>query len=224
MRYNTELNENNAELQTILDTVNALPEAGSGGNKEDVLIYATCANNMFDNAVFPEDYTLSLNLPRITSLNYFAMRSNVKKVILKGNENKNSISTAYAFFNCTNLEEVDFSDFNMVFREGTYAFSTCKSLKKLTGEFDFSKCVKIGNTFISSSNNLEEIRIKKETLSLSLELPSAFLSDLSIQSIIDGLADLTGGTAQTLTLHADVKAKLTEEQISTITGKNWTLA
>ncbi len=49
------------------------------------------------------------------------------------------------------------------------------------------------------------------------------LSDASIQSIIDGLADLTGATAQTLTFHATVGAKLTEAQKATITAKNWTL-
>ena len=53
---------------------------------------------------------------------------------------------------------------------------------------------------------------------------SALLSEGSIQRVIDVLADLTGQATQTLTLHADVKAKLTEEQIATITSKNWTLA
>lgn len=53
---------------------------------------------------------------------------------------------------------------------------------------------------------------------------SPLLSDTSVQNIIDCLIDLTGQTTQTLTLHADVKAKLTDEQIATITSKNWTLA
>ena len=53
---------------------------------------------------------------------------------------------------------------------------------------------------------------------------SPLLSDASIQNIIDGLADLNEQTAQTLTFHKDVKAKLTEAQISQITSKNWTLA
>jgi hypothetical protein len=38
------------------------------------------------------------------------------------------------------------------------------------------------------------------------------------------LVDLTGATTQTLTFNKDVKAKLTETQIATITNKNWTLA
>jgi hypothetical protein len=53
---------------------------------------------------------------------------------------------------------------------------------------------------------------------------SSELSDESIQNIIDVLMDKTGQTASVLTLPNNVKAKLTEEQIATITSKNWTLA
>ena len=52
---------------------------------------------------------------------------------------------------------------------------------------------------------------------------SSLLSAQSVQSVIDCLKDLTGQTAQTLTFHADVGAKLTEAQKATITAKNWTL-
>ena len=52
---------------------------------------------------------------------------------------------------------------------------------------------------------------------------SPLLDEESRQSIIDCLADLTGKTAQTLTLHATVGAKLTDAQKATITAKNWTL-
>jgi hypothetical protein len=46
-----------------------------------------------------------------------------------------------------------------------------------------------------------------------------------VQSIIDGLITITDGVARTLTLHEDVKAKLTDEQKVTITQvKGWTLA
>ncbi len=76
-------------------------------------------------------------------------------------------------------------------------FNNCKALENITFEGKIA-----GN--ISFSN-------------------SAKLSATSIQNIIDHLADLTGGTAQTLTLHADVGAKLTDEQKATITAKNWTL-
>ena len=52
---------------------------------------------------------------------------------------------------------------------------------------------------------------------------SGKLSDASIQSIIDALADLTGQTAQQVSFHSTVLGKLTEEQIATIIAKNWTM-
>lgn len=53
---------------------------------------------------------------------------------------------------------------------------------------------------------------------------SSLLTDASVQSVIDALKDLTDGTAKTLTFHADVKARMSDDQISQITAKNWTLA
>ena len=44
-----------------------------------------------------------------------------------------------------------------------------------------------------------------------------------MQSIIDGLKDLTGAESQTLTFHSAVGNKLTDTQKATITAKNWTL-
>lgn len=70
---------------------------------------------------------------------------------------------------------------------------------------------------------LEEIRFDG-TIGVSLSInESPLLSLDSVQSIIDHLKDCTGATAQTLTLHAEVGAKLTETQKATITAKNWTL-
>lgn len=84
-----------------------------------------------------------------------------------------------------------------------------------------------GNGFAritQNSNNIEEIRFVKESIKQSISFDNcANLSDLSRQSIIDGLADLTGQTEQTLTVHKTVGEKLTDEQKATITAKNWGL-
>ena len=77
----------------------------------------------------------------------------------------------------------------------------------------------------SSCTKLKNIRFETGTIPISISfVHSSFLTDESVQSIIDGLADLTGQTAQTITFHLTVKNKLTEEQIVQITSKNWTLA
>ena len=49
------------------------------------------------------------------------------------------------------------------------------------------------------------------------------LTDASVQSVIDHLADLTGQTAQTITFHSSIVPKLTDEQIANILAKNWTM-
>jgi hypothetical protein len=70
---------------------------------------------------------------------------------------------------------------------------------------------------------LREIRFIEETIPKSINFGSRYLSNDSIQSIIDGLRTLSGG-ANTLTFSSTIKAKLTDEQITMITNKNWNLA
>jgi hypothetical protein len=87
---------------------------------------------------------------------------------------------------------------------------------------NLSSCVGYANNQIHETS-LKEIRFVPSTIICNTYFTSAVLSDDSIQSIIDGLADLTGSTAQTLTLHATVGAKLTQAQKDAAAAKNWTL-
>ncbi len=106
------------------------------------------------------------------------------------------------------------------------AFNGLDMLETIAGEpFDFSSVTTttIGSIF-SFCYALIDFGVVANTIYKSFSVQhSANLSTETIQSIIDGLADLTGGTAQTLTLHKDVGAKLTDTQKATITAKNWTL-
>ncbi len=80
----------------------------------------------------------------------------------------------------------------------------------------------IGNCF-QNATNLTNIALDG-VIAASINFRwSPLLTDASVQSIIDHLKDLTGATAQTLSFHADVGAKLTDAQKATITAKNWTL-
>lgn len=95
---------------------------------------------------------------------------------------------------------------------------------EIVGELDFTSATNVDNAF-QASTGVKEIRLKKGTLSISISLQyCGKLSADSIQSIIDGLSNLTGGTAQTLTFHKDIEAKLSDEQKAQITSKNWNLA
>lgn len=80
-------------------------------------------------------------------------------------------------------------------------------------------------TAFNGCTKLERISFAPNCIKVSIGFPASnLLDDASIQSIIGGLADLTGKTTQTLTFHADVGAKLTDEQKLDISSKNWTLA
>ena len=122
---------------------------------------------------------------------------------------------------CRSLVEVDLTECSTKIKSINQSFDYCSALKEIKGELDFSEATSIG-TFVQNANLLEEIRIKKETVSLTMNVGVPLLSASSIQSIIDSLK--TVETTQTLQFHADVKAKLTEEQIATITSKNWNIA
>ena len=61
-------------------------------------------------------------------------------------------------------------------------------------------------------------------LSLSLNISHTKVDRASLRAAINGLADLTGSDAQTLTLGETLIAKLTEEDIAIATAKNWTIA
>lgn len=106
----------------------------------------------------------------------------------------------------------------------TNAFAGRTGLEEIIGDLNGSSAMTFSNAF-NQLVLLREVRFVAETIKVSISFPqSSELSAESIQSIIDGLADLTGATAQTIIFNANVKAKLTEEQIATITSKNWTLA
>lgn len=83
-------------------------------------------------------------------------------------------------------------------------------------------------SIIGESPNIEDVIaydvkvLKNLKVGLDLHLTKA-LERPSLRAVINGLADLTGQTAQTLTLGATLIAKLTEEDIAIAVNKNWTI-
>lgn len=133
------------------------------------------------------------------------IKPTIQKIIIKNADLSECTSYKYAFFNGwgnSSLKEID-ADLD---------FSSIKTADSVDGA-------------LASLRELEKIRFVPNTLSVNLIFKgSPLLTAESIQSIIDGLADLTGQTAQTITLHPTVKNKLTEEQIASATSKNWNIA
>ena len=104
------------------------------------------------------------------------------------------------------------------------AFQNAKGIEVIDGTPLNVSNTKTFNSTFTQCVNLREVRFVENTIKASINFANSnLLSTDTIQSIIDGLADLTGGTVQTLTLHATVGGKLTETQKATITSKNWEL-
>lgn len=224
MIYNTELQTNNSELHSILDAVNALPDVG-GGNELDVFRYMNNINGLFENASFPEGTKLTMNLE---SLRYASMASlfynatGIEEIKMIANPEVTFIINS--MFRSKSIKVIDLEDFNFLFSAASSCFYYAENLETIKGELDFTEATTVVYMF-DKCEKLSYVRLKPSSLSLSISFKdSSLLSAESIQSIINGLADLTGQTTQTITFHATVKVKLTEEQITQITGKNWTLA
>lgn len=143
---------------------------------------------------------LVIDLHRMFYCDNFSIDETMKRITLNFDLDPNyDVNMNNVFWNMRGLEVVDGTPLNV---SGSTSF----------------------NSTFWSCFSLKEIRFVENSIKASIGFPqSNLLSDLSIQSIIDGLADLTGGTAKTLTLHATVGAKLTDEQKATVTAKNWTL-
>ena len=104
-------------------------------------------------------------------------------------------------------------------------FYDCRNLIEIKHPLDFTSCT-VATIMFRNCYALKEVRFVAGSINVSVGYLNhcGLLSDASIQSWVDGLADRTGMPVITQQLHADVKARLTEAQIATITAKNWSIA
>ena len=127
------------------------------------------------------------------------------------------------FVECTSLEELP----EILLSNATntnYLFHTCTKLRKIA-KLDITKSTTAISTF-AGCEALEDITFVG-TIRPSISFAdSPLLTNDSVNSIINALIDNTeGATTRQLTLHPDVKARLTSEQITAITQeKGWELA
>lgn len=203
---------------------------GGGTGGADYWQYVAQLNSTFKNTTFPDNTELVLNVPLVTRIEYLIHNAKgVTKLTLKGNTANVAIEGIYTF-TCGTVTEIVLSNFGnggIKFASSIkYAFMDCTRLMYIRGEIDLSKVTSATNTanMFRSCGQLREVRFKAGSIKVDLSFAnSSLLSDDSLQSIIDGLADLTGGTQQTLILHATVFAKLTDAQKANIAAKNWIL-
>jgi hypothetical protein len=173
-------------------------------------------NKLFANT--DTDKVPKLNFENASNIDYLFIGTSIESVDYYINSSK--ITRLNGVFSaCKKLKSIVGIDVSNCITAGDWLFNS--TIEVIEKPLDFSKCTRFSQTFHNCSY-LREIRFVPECLKVSVAIYSPALSAESIQSIIDGLA--TVETAQTLTLHKDVKAKLTQTQLDTITGKNWSLA
>ena len=201
----------NAPTLAIADSIAQIPSFKYLGE--------TSYASWYEGANFPANTELTVYVgKKIESLlAMFTGATNLKKVKLVGD---NEGCTMEQMFTSSSVEEVDFSGltlFQTISADGT--FSYCPNLVRILGELDgegnyvswgFEECPK-----------LETVRFKKNSIACDIyTAESPKLTPITIQSIIDGMNDGTGGFWYA---HNDVKNKLTEAQKKEITDKGWSV-
>lgn len=123
-----------------------------------------------------------------------------------------------AFSTCYHLERIE----EIIAPNATSyneAFYGNVPLKYIGGELDFTNVTR-GNSFHCTA--IEQIGFVKGSIHISVAFAGCSkLNDASIQSIIDGLADLTGQTQQTVQFHSAVMARIPDELKIAAIMKNW---
>lgn len=188
------------KLQTIAENEQKVYNAGFEKGKSEGGDTETAYNNGFnDGKQVGSDELLNVITNNKTNFSYLFCGKNalVTAPILDTSE---GIRFDFMFNACISLVEVPLINISKVRSTVPNVgnmFTNCTKLVKIT----FEGIIPISISFADCSK----------------------LNNDSINSIITALKDLTGGTAQTLTLHNTVGSKLTDEQKAIITAKNWTL-
>lgn len=200
------------------------------------IIDATYANSISFYGVntFPKGYkngTLHIKLPNAQKslYNFFSLvkQKIITELILDSNAkitdmaafavNSGSLKTLTLNFDTKNVS--NWRDWLSM--DGS---SGSNRIETITNPIDLTSGKWNNSSFCYGQSALKNIRFVPNTICFNFYLPqTSVLTDESVQSIIDGLADLTGQTAQAIYLHSSVVKRLTNEQLTQISNKNWSL-
>lgn len=234
--------------QDFNDVYKAGQESGGGGSyeqgyedgKNSVVRLENYVKNMqFHNLNDFGTEIVELVFEKVTSLaqmfsnvkengneDYWGKNTTVKHLIIR---NKAIVTNIYRMFyndnssTDTTLNRITF-DFDLSTEYSVNAsnlFRNMSGLEIIDGKpLNVSKCTSFSQSF-NGVANLREIRFVPETINVDINFSVCKkLSNDSKQSIFDGLAPVD--TAQTLTLHNDVK--ILQSQVDSANAKGWTVA
>lgn len=152
-------------------------------------------SDMLNIREYLEEANVKIDLSMCTLLDEMFTHSNTKETPVLDLSTINSMKNSFRY--CYFLERIELLNIR---KDCTYGetFTQCPKL------VEFRCTGTIGNNFGF--------------------LQSSLLSNESVQNVIDCLVDLTGETAKKLFFHTNVILRLTDEQITQITDKNWQIA
>lgn len=220
------------KYNTLIKKIPAVFEAGKAqggynGDAEFLISNMAIRGFQWQNVAFPEGFDLVINFKTTNGNNNvhdlnasLSYTTGLKTVKLICEESGTIIMSQ--FLRSSSTEVLDLTEFKRIPSNISYFTMGNTSIVSILGELDLSSCSQASHSF-NQTTSLKNIAFKQGTISIALSFANcSLLSDASIQSIIDGLADLTGGTAQKIEFHSTVSAKLTDDQYSQIRAKNWT--
>ena len=219
-------------LDTMPSEILSIETGGGEGSNLDILRYVTNAGIISLNVFGKSDVVLNLdnvtNFANMFSITTEENRNNTVEHLTINCPNLvtsflNTFVCAYALRDLT-LKRITLNVNTQNVTAFQSTFNCLIALEVIDGfPLNLTKATTTLNIF-NYCNALKEVRFVENTISVAMNLNSCGnLSNDTINSIIDGLVDLTGTTAQTLKFNTAVRDALTDEQIARVTSKNWSL-
>ena len=216
--------------ETLEQVPDRIEEIETGG--ENPLDYASSINRMFADTIFPDGTELEVTFgSKATKANPHMLEdviSSTKGLRYFKVNCEAPVNGKYSMQRIANvslaIEVIDLTGIPQPLTPSNMyrAYYYSQKLKTILGEHDVTGADLSGAFMYLDA--LETVRFTPGTISKNVSFgQSPNLTDETIQNIIDGLADLTGQTTQTLQFHSDVLEKLTDAQIDTIWAKNWSI-
>ena len=203
------LHEQNIEDGKIYDSV--MSNFVSSQFKNFTYLYYA-QNGEIKSILFNDGNVDSPNVPNYTisgkPVSYICSQV-TSKVVFKDFDTSAVTDMSNMFYGC-NLTTLDLSSFNTAaVTNMMYMFYDCTNLTTIIGTHTLEEV---------QAGTVKAMKGTKKSLNLSY---SPLLERASILALFYGLADLTGNTKQTISLHATAKARLTADDIKIATDKNW---
>lgn len=178
--------------------------------KDETVVFTYPSGNYFTFNAFPNNtlkhLTLNFSKPLINCYKMFFSFGQV-------NANEGAYALEHITINADTSKVINFASF---LRSMNMTLTTVDGTP-----LDFSSVTTIGS-FCNRCFGLSYIRIVPNTIKVDADFSGSYSwDDESLDSIVNGLADMTGGETKTLTLHTNVTLRLTPEQWALIESKNW---